>query len=522
MDNSQKNSEKSAGSWSYKKRVIVLIITLSILRLIISSIVDLGNDESYYWLYSQFLKWSYFDHPPLVAIWIRVFTANLWLQQYELFLRLGSVAGCAMSTWFMYKCVSAISTERSGWFAAILYNASFYAGITAGLFIMPDSPQMVFWTLSLWMIARINADESKWLNWIILGIASGLCIMSKVHGVFIWLGVGMYIIFIKRSWLVNPRLFVAAGLTIITASPILIWNIQNNFVMYQFHAQRIVPGTFSLNWHNFLREFFGQIIINNVLNVILIFLALVALFRNRIIHVQCLTIYNFIGIPLALSVLVISLYRHTFPHWSGPAYITLIPIAAIYLSELNAGSIFPLHLKCSLGLHIIFLILCVLEIMYYPGNFGNKTKKNLGKGDITLDMNGWSEAGKKFAEIYRKEISSGKMLPASPVVCYNWWGSHIEYYFCRPLNIQMIGLGVMNELHEYVWLNKNRLAKVNFNTAYCIVPSDENYNVHNQYLNFYSKVDTVAVIEIFRNHVATHNFYVFRLTGWKNNLPLSQ
>jgi len=160
------------------------------------------------------------------------------------------------------------------------------------------------------------------------------------------------------------------------------------------------------------------------------------------------------------------------------------------------------------------------KVLSWP--FGNKTKEDLGKGDITLDMNGWSEAGEKFAEIYRKEISSGRMLPASPVVCYKWWGSHIEYYFCRPFKIQMIGLGVMNDLHQYVWLNKKRSAKINFTTAYCIVPSDENYKVNKQYINFYSKVDSVAVIEIFRNHASTHNFYVYRLTGWKNNLPLSK
>ncbi len=29
------------------------------------------NDESYYWVYSNFLDWGYFDHPPMIAVLIK-------------------------------------------------------------------------------------------------------------------------------------------------------------------------------------------------------------------------------------------------------------------------------------------------------------------------------------------------------------------------------------------------------------------------------------------------------------------
>jgi hypothetical protein len=374
----------------------------------------------------------------------------------------------------------------------------------------------------MWLLARINFDDTNWKNWILLGIVSGLCIMSKVHGVFIWGGLMAYIVFVRRNWLINPRLYLSAFIALAIASPILIWNIENKFVTYHFHVQRVLPNTFSLSWLNFLREFLGEAIINNIFNVWLIFVAVVAFMRRRIKHSNVLALYNFIGLPLLLSVLFISLYRHTFPHWNGPAYITLIPIAAIYLSEKHTSLKFPSILKCSLGLYIIFLVTCTAEIKCYPGNFGKKTKPDLGKGDITLDMNGWSAAGKRFGEIYKTEILRGKATPSSPVVCYKWWGSHIEYYFCRPFQIPMIGLGTLDDLHQYAWLNSERLSNANFNTAYCIVPTDENYNVYEQYKNYYSTVESIAVIEIIRSHVPTHNFHVFRLTGWKGSMPLSK
>src|SRR5215471_16725130 len=104
--------------WSYKQKVLLLITAIGILRLILAFIVQLSNDESYYWLYSQHLKWNYFDHPPMIALWIRATTLNLWLQNYSGFIRLGSVISCSIATWFMFKCVSALRNERAGWYAA--------------------------------------------------------------------------------------------------------------------------------------------------------------------------------------------------------------------------------------------------------------------------------------------------------------------------------------------------------------------------------------------------------------------
>ncbi len=514
---------KASTGWSYRQRVFLLMIAFSVIRLIIAFTVELGNDESYYWLYSQQLKWNYFDHPPMVAVWIRLFTLNLSLQQYAGFLRLGSVAGCALSTWFIYKCVTVLSTERAGWFAACLYNASFYAGITAGIFIIPDSPQMIFWTLSLWMIAKITMDEKNWLNWLIFGIGSGLCIMSKVHGVFIWMGLGLYILFYKRSWLANPRLYIALILSFAISTPILIWNIQNNFVTYSFNSQRIDISGFARNWYSFLREACGQLLINNPFNVVVIFLALFSWRRHKMNRLAALTICNFIGLLLASIILFISLYRDgTLPHWSGPAYVTLIPLAAIWLSIRNKTSTCPKSLYLSVAGSVAFLIVCTLAIHYYPGNFGSKSAKDLGTGDLTLDMYGWQQAGKQFDSLYQSDINKGIMPKGSPVVCYKWWGAHQEYYFCRQLAIEMIGLGEMNNLHEYMWMNARRKDKVNFTSAYCIEPSDELYDVHRQYHNYYKEIDSAADIKIVRGNKPAHDFYIYRLKGWKNNLPAVQ
>lgn len=510
----------SSNPVTYRNRTLLLILGVVILKLVISDNVDLGNDESYYWLYSLNLKWNYFDHPPMVGVWIRLFTANLLLDQYEVFVRSGAILGSALATWFIYKCVCRLSSARAGWFAACLYSASFYAGVTSGLFIFPDSPQMVFFTFSLWMIAELTLNDKNWSFWILLGIASGLCIMSKVHGIFIWVGLGTYIIIFRRSWLANPKMYVSILITLLIVSPILIWTVHYDFLTYRFNSGRIVIKGYPLNWHSFFSEIVGQFLINNPFNVVFVLVSLLGWLRYQKHFPKALTVYNFIALPLITLLLLISLYRTTLPHWSGPAYVALIPFAAISLESLSKAKYYPKLLILSLGVYILFMIACPFFINYYPGHLGSNRLSDLGKGDITLDMVGWREAGKQFESLYKKEISAGLMPENTPVVCNKWWGAHVEYYFCRPLNIQMIGLGEMNELHEYTWMNNKRKSKVDMSTAYCIVNSDDYYNVHDQYRDYYSQVDTIQIIHILRGHQPAHDFVIYRLKGWKNNLPI--
>ena len=64
----------------------------------------------------------------------------------------------------------------------------------------------------------------------------------------------------------------------------------------------------------------------------------------------------------------------------------------------------------------------------------------------------------------------------------------------------MIGLGQINELHEYMWMNNIRKTKVNLSTAYCIVNSDDYYNVKEVYNEYYKQIDTVQIIYLSRSN----------------------
>ncbi|MDB5251539.1 MAG: glycosyl transferase family protein [Flaviaesturariibacter sp.] len=507
----------------YTSRLWTLIFLSSVLRLVVAGLTELGNDEVYYWTYSQHLQWNYFDHPPLVAIWIRAFTANLSLQGAEIFVRLGSIVSAAAGTWLIFRTAGRLHSEKAGWLAACLYTTSLYASIIAGLFILPDSPQMVFWCWSLYLIVRLCEAPRSWLLWLLFGLAAGLCIMSKVHGIFLWLGLGLFILFRRRNWFALPQVYVAALLTAVIASPILFWNMANDFITYRFHSQRVEVHGFGLNGASFAREAGGQFFYNNPVNVVILVLALVAWKRRRLgVDKTALSVFGFIALPMIALLIAVSLFRTTFPHWSGPAYVALLPLCGVYLASRSE----PVSrlLRASFGLTVGVLLLGIAAIYGYPGTLGSKNAKTLGHGDFTLDLRGWREAGVAFGAIHRAEFAAGRMPAKAAIVSQKWFpAAHLDYYFCRPLDIPLIGLGSETDLHQYAWSNGWRLPAAGIDSAYAVVPSHLAYDPRETFGAYYERVDSVAAIRESRGGKPTRTFTIYELRGWRGrNVPVQR
>ncbi|HZZ76776.1 MAG TPA: glycosyltransferase family 39 protein, partial [Puia sp.] len=103
---------------NFNKKIWLLIILSSLLRICVATSLELGNDEVYYQTYARHLQWNYFDHPPMVAVLIRIFTFNLYFQN-EFFIRLGSIICSAAGTWLIFLTGRRIGGAGTGWIAAI-------------------------------------------------------------------------------------------------------------------------------------------------------------------------------------------------------------------------------------------------------------------------------------------------------------------------------------------------------------------------------------------------------------------
>ena len=136
---------------TYQRNVWKLVGITILVKLVLSVLLELGNDEVYYYTYALQPDWNHFDHPPMVGWLIRIFTINLhWLS--ALSMRLGSIFCAALTTLVIFESGTLLKNEKAGWIAALLYTLSIYTSIIAGLFILPDSPQLLFFTLSIYIM----------------------------------------------------------------------------------------------------------------------------------------------------------------------------------------------------------------------------------------------------------------------------------------------------------------------------------------------------------------------------------
>jgi hypothetical protein len=508
----------------YLKKPLLLIAIATTLRLWFATATGLNGDEVYYWTYALKLQWNYFDHPPMVALLIRLSTFNL-LFHNELFVRLGAIIASAICTWLIFRIGTLINNVQTGWYAALLYTASIYASLTAGSNILPDSPQMIFWLASIFLLIKISREDelagSKIeMLWLFFGLTTGLCIMSKVTGVFIWIGAVLFMLSTRRDWLKNRSVYLAAGITLIIISPIVIWNIQHSFITYTFHSGRLSITGHGVDFAGFAKAIIQQISISNPFVFFLICANLVLVFRGKSpIDKQETKLLLFCSLPMIGIILIISLFRETFAHWSAPAYTCLVLFPAVNLATAakNKSGNIPRVIKWALG-YLIFIALSQIAIAnYFPGTLSTiKQGPKTGADDITLDTYGWQQAGAKFDSLYNADISNKIMPKGAPVVITNWWpAAAIEFYITHKTGQQVIGIGNVEDLHQYYWTNAYKKPLKDGDDAYYIVPSDSfYYRTFNQVARCFTRYNTALVFTQYRSGFICRYITVYRMRGY--------
>jgi hypothetical protein len=510
----------------FRKKVLYLIFISTAIRLLIAGIIELGNDEVYYYTYAQHLQWNYFDHPPGVALLIRLTTFNLKFID-EVFIRLGPILCAAIGTWLSYRIGSFIRNERTGWYAALLYNTSIYSSIIAGIFILPDSPQVIFWLAGMFVLLRMIrkfTDQKKvsTKQWLLFGLLTGICILCKVHGIFLWGGFGLYILFYKRKILLQPQLYLSFLLTLLVISPIVWWNINNNFITWTFHSGRVAVHEVSIDTMSFFQTIFGQLLYNNPINVVLIIISILFYKRKPFLEVDMCRILLLLGLPIIITVTGISLFNDVLPHWSGPGFLSLSFIAAAYVDSVKVESLqkLPPVLRSSLALIVIVVVAGVSLIKFYPGTLSSK-KDEIGGGDFTLDLYGWRNFGKEFNNWLDQPEHSG--YRDMKIVCNKWFpAAHIEYYVARPKHTHVLGVGSLYDIHQFAWLNKFRSGLKEGDDAICIVPSNYPTDVATSYQNTFSDFIILSTFPEKRNGKICRLFTVYLLKDYKGEYEIQK
>jgi 4-amino-4-deoxy-L-arabinose transferase-like glycosyltransferase len=196
------------------------------------SLSPLTWDENYYWVWSQNLQLSYYDHPAMVA-WL--FAIGNFLPTFMLKWPAIILGHSFLLIWDRFLLnINFSQSQRMVFFILALFSP--VVGLST-LVLTPDLPLLFFLSLSVYAFERaLTLKTHIWYGF--FGLFMGLGFTSKYHIVLIIPGILIYLFADKKwseiSW--SGLLLTLLAFTI-GASPVLIWNAQNNWISFKFQME---------------------------------------------------------------------------------------------------------------------------------------------------------------------------------------------------------------------------------------------------------------------------------------------
>lgn len=241
----------------YSRYLVYLILGTALLRLIYINALNLAPQEAYYWNYSRHLALSYLDHPPMLAYLIFFFTGIGG--HSEFFVRIGCVLIATGLTYVTYLTARTLFDAKTGFYSAVLLN-SILVFFVGSMIATPDTPMIFFWALCFFFFSKLILTQKKeW--WYLVGICTGLALLSKYTAVFIFVSVLFFLILSKenRKWFLSKEPYLALALSLAVFSPVIIWNAQNHWASFLFQSSRRAGELGSFSASNFFGYLGAQV-----------------------------------------------------------------------------------------------------------------------------------------------------------------------------------------------------------------------------------------------------------------------
>jgi hypothetical protein len=501
----------------YQLKMVILITLSLIIKLFMAVNFELTNDEVYYRLYALYPDFSHFDHPPVVGWLIQLTTLNLLLDT-ELFIRLGAIILGSISIVLAYKIGKKIHSEQAGFVAAFLFCISPYLFLVSGTFILPDTALIFFWMLVLWMAVSVfegDITNRKANKLLLLGLFIGLAALSKYTAVFLWTGIGLYILLFQRSWLRTWQLYIAILVTLFCLLPVIYWNVNNDFISFAFHGERV--SLFSdVCILCFFQELLGEFLYNNPFIFVMIYIVLgrFCFQKKQSAYAVYHRLFYCIGLPVIVLFLGFSFFKSLLPHWDAPGYTTLIFPVAVYITDkLKTGKKgLWLQTKIWAGVLVLIVILFWLHTQY-----GILKLKEHHLQDISIELSTWKKTGDAFAQLSQTMEKQGKIQPNATVIASNWFpAANLDMYVAKPTNRKVLAIGDIKKIHKYAWINPSRDGfHLGMDAWY--ITDDYDFNDPSMIASYFEEMSPPDTLQIMRNNKVVKQVYVYQLRGLIRN-----
>ncbi|MCQ2375945.1 MAG: glycosyltransferase family 39 protein [Salinivirgaceae bacterium] len=315
------------------KKALIIVLLFNLLRFAFLPFLGLTPQEAYFTFCSEHPSMSYFDFPPLTSYLVMIFTALMG--KNILALKIGAFVVMALAQVAFFIFSSKVLRGRQRYTAWILFSSSLMVA-TISCVTCPDVLLILFWIVSI--SALYGAIfEGKKAQWIVAGICLGLAFDSKYPAVMLLVGLVLFLVFSAkyRRHLATPWPYMALMIAVILAEPVLIWNIEHDFVSFSLAStERAEP------FENFVpQNIAGLGLTQMALLLPLVWIGLwwlVGKYFWRIftdpnrVNVELWFLFCFF-MPMFIGVYLISIVAPVKFNWLMPAYVSGIVLLSRFV-----------------------------------------------------------------------------------------------------------------------------------------------------------------------------------------------
>tara|TARA_B110000003_G_scaffold276509_1_gene323418 strand:+ start:10048 stop:11742 length:1695 start_codon:yes stop_codon:yes gene_type:complete len=297
----------------------ISIFLLFIINVLQGSSSELLADEAYYWVYSQYLDWGFFDHPPLVAVWI---TISDYIFNDEIGVRFFSAISFSILIYLVWESIKNPRKNEFTWLFILIFFST--ALLNAyGFITTPDTPLMLFFGLFLFAYRKYISKKNT-ASYLFLCVAITGMMYSKYQGILII----FFVVLSNLKLIKDYRFWLVCLGSLVLYVPHLYWQYVNDFPSIKYHLyERASIASYKFEYT--LMHFVNTIAILGF-TFIIMYRAFFSGIKNKDLFHKAL---NYIIIGFFLFFLISSYRGHVQAQWIAPIIIPLIIITFNYLLE---------------------------------------------------------------------------------------------------------------------------------------------------------------------------------------------
>ncbi|HEY2070158.1 MAG TPA: glycosyltransferase family 39 protein [Rhizomicrobium sp.] len=355
------------------RRALLFVGVLTVLRFVLAACLPLSFDESYFWLWSKHLAVSYYDHPPLIALAIRLGT--LVFGDTEFGVRFVPLLASVAASWAVWRAAEVVSGDaRTGALAACLFNATLMVAAES-MSATPDSLALASAAFALLALVKIDrAGDGRW--WLAAGLAIGQGLFAKYTAFFIAAGPCLWLVASPRgrAWLRTPWPYAGAVLALSFLISTLLWNAAHDWISFKFQFGRVVTGTLTLRYLGELAA--GQLALASPFILALGMIGLVRQSWKVPLSPAAAMVW-----PALIYFMIHALHDRVQGNWPSFIYPALAILAAETMRRTEGSDMFVRHAR-----RFALPAACViLTVAYFQGFTGFMP---MGKADPIARMTG--------------------------------------------------------------------------------------------------------------------------------------